>query len=205
MNHFIDTRDAALLLIDHQSGLFQLVKDVDLRQLRANVVALAEAAKILSLPVITTASVPESPNGPLIDEVGALPGALFVPRQGEINAWDSPAFRKAVAATGKKTLIIAGILTSICVTFPALAALAEGYKVFAVIDASGDSSLLTSQVTMMRLAHAGVNVITTHAVIADLQKTFNRPEAAALLPIYGALNSNYTALIESHARHTRGA
>ena len=75
MHTFMDPAETALLLIDHQSGLFQTVKDIEIHQLRANVLALARAAKLLSLPVITTASVPEGPNGPLMPEI-----AQTVPR-----------------------------------------------------------------------------------------------------------------------------
>jgi len=77
----IDPKDAVMLLIDHQSGLFQVVKDIPLPQLRANVVALAKAAGILKLPVITTASVPQGPNGPLIPEIHELaPQASYIGR-----------------------------------------------------------------------------------------------------------------------------
>lgn len=107
----IDPNDTALLLIDHQSGLFQVVKDIDLPQLRANAIALAKAANLLQIPVITTASVPQGPNGPLIPEIhAAAPHATYVARKGQINAWDSQEFVDAVKATGKKTLVIAGTI-----------------------------------------------------------------------------------------------
>src|SRR5262245_21814818 len=79
-----------LLLLDHQAGLFQLVKDITVAELRANVVALARIATLLKVPVITTASVPDGPNGPLMPEIAEFaPHAVFVPRQGEVNAWDN--------------------------------------------------------------------------------------------------------------------
>jgi nicotinamidase-related amidase len=91
--------------------------------------------------VITTASVPQGPNGPLIPEIHAnAPHAQYVARKGEINAWDNPEFVAAVNATGRKTLIIAGTITSVCMAFPSISAVADGYKVFAVIDASGTYS-----------------------------------------------------------------
>ncbi|WP_412549985.1 isochorismatase family protein [Sinorhizobium medicae] len=133
--------DAAMLLIDHQSGLFQTVGDMPMPTLRNHAAALAKMATLCNMPVITTASVPQGPNGPLIPEIHEnAPHAKYLARRGEINAWDNPDFVAAVKETGRKTLIIAGTITSVCMAFPAIAAVQEGYKVFAVIDASGTYS-----------------------------------------------------------------
>src|SRR4029453_13107429 len=94
---------------------------------------------LAKIPTFTTASVPDGPNGPLIPEIHqANPDAKYIPRTGQINAWDNPAWVTAIEKTGRKTLIIAGTLTSVCMAFPTLSALAAGYKVFCVIDASGN-------------------------------------------------------------------
>ena len=96
--------DSALLLLDHQSGLFQTVKDITVAELRANVMALSRIATLLKLPVIKTASVPDGPNGPVMPEIAELaPHAVYVPRHGEVNAWDNDLFVKAVRDTGKDT------------------------------------------------------------------------------------------------------
>jgi nicotinamidase-related amidase len=98
----MDPADTLMLLLDHQTGLFQVVKDIPVAQLRANVTALAKLATLLKLPVITTASVPDGPNGPLMPEhQEAAPHAQYIPRHGEVNAWDNEAFVKAVRDTGK--------------------------------------------------------------------------------------------------------
>jgi nicotinamidase-related amidase len=103
-----DPDDAVMLLIDHQSGLFQTVKDMEVTVLRANVVTLAKVATLAKIPVITTASVPQGPNGPLIPEIHKYaPHAKYVARRGQINVWDNPDFVKAVEETKRKTLIIA--------------------------------------------------------------------------------------------------
>jgi hypothetical protein len=108
-----------------------------------------KAAKLMKIPIITTASVPNGPNGPLMPEIHQnAPDATYVPRKGEISAWDNEDFVKTVRKTGRKTLIIAGVWTSVCVTFPALQAKAEGYKVYAVMDASGDPSEMASRITL---------------------------------------------------------
>ena len=117
----LDASDTAILLLDHQTGLFQTVKDISIAELRANTTMLAKLATLLKIPVITTASEPNGPNGPLMPEIHQLaPHAVYVPRKGEVNAWDNEDFVKAVRATGKKTLIMAGVWTSVCVMFPAL-------------------------------------------------------------------------------------
>src|SRR5918912_2475335 len=135
----LDPSDTAFLLLDHQSGLFQTVKDIPVAELRSNVVMLAKLATLMKIPVITTASEPNGTNGPLMPEIHQYaPHAVYVARKGEVNAWDNEDFVKAVRATGKKTLIMAGVWTSVCVMFPALDAKAAGFKVYAVIDASGD-------------------------------------------------------------------
>src|SRR6187431_2841066 len=110
----IDPDNVTMLLIDHQSGLFQTVKDMPMTELRANVTTLAKIATLAKIPVITTASVPQGPNGPLIPEVHKYaPHAQYVARKGEINAWDNPDFVAVVKATGRKQLIIAGTITSV--------------------------------------------------------------------------------------------
>jgi nicotinamidase-related amidase len=153
----INVDDTVLLLLDHQDGLFLTVKDITVAELRANVIALARIATLLKMPVITTASVPDGPNGPLMPEIAEFaPHARYVPRQGEVNAWDNEAYVKAVRETGKKTLIMAGVWTGVCVMFPALDAKAAGFNVYAVMDASGDPTEFVSRTTLARFIQAGV-------------------------------------------------
>ncbi|MCX4243813.1 isochorismatase family protein [Paraliomyxa miuraensis] len=197
----IDPRDAAMLLIDHQSGLFQTVGDMPLPFLRANAAALATAATLARIPVITTASVPQGPNGPLIPEIHHnAPHAKYVPRRGEINAWDNPDFVAAVKATGKGTLIIAGTWTSVCLAFPAISAVHDGYQVFAVIDASGTYSKMAQEITLERVMHAGVVPVDTASVLSELQQTWNRPDAAQWAELYAEVVPSYRLLLESHAK-----
>src|SRR5258707_7732491 len=197
----INVDDAALLLLDHQTGLFQTVKDISVAELRANVIALARIATLLNIPVITTASVPDGPNGPLMPEIAEhAPHAIYVPRQGEVNAWDSEAYVKAVRETGKKTLIIAGVWTSVCVMFPALDAKAAGLKVYAVMDASGDPSEMASRTTLARFTQAGVIPTSANAVICEVHRTWNRPDAAQLAELYTMVSPNYQAVMESYRK-----
>ncbi|WP_440466539.1 hydrolase [Pseudomonas sp. YH-1] len=197
----IDPDDTAMLLIDHQSGLFQTVKDMPMTELRNNAITLARIATLAKIPVITTASVPQGPNGPLIPEIHeAAPHAQYLARKGEINAWDNPEFVAAVAATGRKTLVIAGTITSVCMAFPAIAAVNAGYKVFAVIDASGTYSKAAQEITLARVVQAGVVPMDTAAVASEIQRTWNRPDAAQWAEAYSLIFPHYRLLIESYTK-----
>lgn len=197
----IDPNDAVILLLDHQNGLFQTVKDVPVADLRTNTVILAKLAKLAKVPLITTASVPDGPNGPLMHEIkDVAPDAIYVPRKGEISAWDNEDFVRTVKSTGRKTLIIAGVWTSVCVAFPALQAKAEGYKVYFVTDASGDPSPMASQTTIARLAQAGIVPMSTNAVFCEVQRTWNRPDAMQYAELYAMYAPNYQAVMESYSR-----
>src|ERR1041385_3071492 len=111
--------NAALLLIDHQVGLFTGVRDIPVAELKHNVVALAKAVKVLGVPLIVTATSPEM-WGPTIPElVEALPGISIINRT-TVNAFDEPRFAKAVEATGRKKLVIAGVSTEVCLALPAI-------------------------------------------------------------------------------------
>ena len=197
----INPDDAAMLLIDHQSGLFQTVKDMPMTELRANATTLAKIATLAKIPVITTASVPQGPNGPIIPEIHQYaPHAQYVPRKGEINAWDNPEFVAAVKATGRKQLIIAGTITSVCMAFPSIAAVHAGYQVFAVIDASGTYSKMAQEITLARVVQAGVVPMDTAAVCSEVQKTWNREDALQWAEAYSAVFPPYQLLIESYAK-----
>lgn len=198
----IDPDDAVLLLIDHQSGLFQLVKDMDVPTLRNNVIALAKAARLTKTPTFTTASVPDGPNGPLIPEIHeANPDAVYIPRTGQINAWDNPKWVEAIENTCRRTLIIAGTLTSVCMAFPTISAVEAGYKVFDVIDASGNFSAMATDVTIARVVQAGAVPTDTFATIGELMGTWNRADAMEFAAIMqDHIVPHYRLLFESYAK-----
>lgn len=198
----IDPDDAVLLLIDHQSGLFQLVKDMDMTTLRQNVIALAKVSRLTKTPTFTTASVPDGPNGPLMPEIHQInPEAVYIPRTGQINAWDNPKWVEAIERTGRKTLLIAGTLTSVCMSFPTLSALAAGYKVFCIIDASGNFSSMATDITLARVTQAGAHPTDTFAVLGELMGTWNRPDAVEFGEIMADhLVPHYRLLFESYAK-----
>lgn len=197
----IDPSDVAMLLIDHQSSLFQLVEDMPARVLRENVTALAKAASLAKIPVITSASVPQGPNGPLIPEVHKFaPHATYIPRRGELSAWDSAEFVAAVKATGKKQLIVAGTLTNVCMAFPAIQAAYDGYQVFAVLDASGASSRMAYEITLARIVQAGVVPIDTGGAVAELEATLNRDDVQEWNMATAHIYPKYVLLYEAYMK-----
>ena len=122
-----------------------------------------------------------------------------------MNAWDNEDFVRTVRATGRKTLFIAGVWTSVCLMFPALDAKAAGFKVYAVIDASGDPSELASRTTLARFVQSGVIPTSTNAVLSEAHRTWNRPEAPELAKLYALVAPNYAAVIESYQKAQEAA
>jgi nicotinamidase-related amidase len=183
--------NATLLLIDHQVGLFTGVRDIPVAELKHNVVALAKAAKVLGVPIIVTATSPEM-WGPTIPELTeALPGIPIINRT-TVNAFDEPRFAKAVEATGRKKLIIAGVSTEVCLALPAIHAAGTGYDAYGVIDASGTFSETKRITGLMRMVQAGVIVVDYSTVAVEMLKDNASPKAG---PLYGALDMPFAVLV----------
>ncbi|MED1914956.1 isochorismate family cysteine hydrolase YcaC [Bacillus thuringiensis] len=195
----ISQNDAAVLLIDHQTGLISgLVRDYGVDEFKNNVLALAKTAKFFNLPVILTTSFESGPNGPLIRELVELfPDAPKIARPGQINAWDNEDFVKAIQATGKKQLIIAGVVTDVCVSFPALSALRAGYEAFVVTDASGTFSKQVAEASLMRMAHAGVQLMNWFSVACELQRDW-RNDVEGFGALLASNLPGYQNVIESY-------
>lgn len=194
----LDKNNAAVLLVDHQSGLFSLVRDIDPDTFRNNVLALADLAKYFKLPTILTTSFEDGPNGPLMMELKeTFPGAPYIARPGQINAWDNEEFVKAVKATGKKQLIIAGIVTEVCVAFPALSALEEGFEVFVVTDASGTFNEVTRHSAWDRMSAAGAQLMTWFGVACELHRDW-RNDVEGLGTLFAKHIPDYRNLINSY-------
>ncbi|OWJ92571.1 hydrolase [Pseudomonas sp. A46] len=196
----LDKNDAAVLLVDHQAGLLSLVRDFTPDEFKNNVLALADIAKFFNLPTILTTSFESGPNGPLVPELKAMfPDAPYIARPGNINAWDNEDFVKAVKATGKKQLIIAGVVTDVCVAFPTLSALAEGYDVFVVTDASGTFNPVVRDAALNRMSQAGAQLMNWFAVGCELHRDWrNDIEGfggllAGHLPAYANLMQSFSS------------
>ncbi len=198
----LDKDNAAVLLVDHQTGLLSLVRDIDPDKFKNNVLALAAAAKYFNLPTILTTSFEEGPNGPLVPELKEMfPDAPYIARPGQINAWDNEDFVKAVKATGKKQLIIAGVVTEVCVAFPTLSALEEDFEVFVVTDASGTFNALTRDSALNRVSQAGAQLTTWFGAACELHRDW-RNDIEGLGALFGKHIPDYSNLIQSYIKNT---
>lgn len=192
--------DAVVLLVDHQSGLISLVQDFSPGEFKNNVLALAAIAKYYKLPTVLTTSFEDGPNGPIVPELKEMfPDASFIPRPGQINAWDNEDFVEAIRKTGRRQLIIAGVVTDVCVAFPTLSALEAGYDVFVVTDASGTFNRAVREAAWTRMAHAGAQLMNWFSVACELHRDW-RNDVEGLgnllsnhIPAYRNLITSYTA------------
>ena len=196
----ISRDEAAVLFVDHQCGLLALVQDYSPSEFKNSVLALADMARYFKLPTILTTSFEEGPNGPIVPELKEMfPDAPFIARPGQINAWDNEDFVKAVEATGRKQLNIAGIVTEVCVAFPALSAVEAGYEVFVVTDASGTFDAASREAAWLRMSAAGVQLLNWFAASAELHRDWrNDVEGYGKLlvdhtPIYKGLMTAFRA------------
>ena len=199
----LDKDNAAVLLVDHQTGLLSLVRDIDPDKFKNNVLALAAAAKYFNLPTILTTSFEQGPNGPLVPELKEMfPEAPYIARPGQINAWDNEDFVKAIKATGKKQLIIAGVVTEVCVAFPALSALAEDFEVFVITDASGTFNALTRDSAWDRMSNAGAQLMTWFGMACELHRDW-RNDIEGLGALFSNHIPDYRNLMNSYKQNTQ--
>lgn len=198
----LDKDNAAVLLVDHQTGLLSLVRDIEPDRFKNNVLALADLAKYFGLPTILTTSFEDGPNGPLVPELKEMfPDAPYIARPGQINAWDNEDFVNAVKATGKKQLIIAGVVTEVCVAFPALSALEEEFDVFVMTDASGTFNELTRNAAWDRMSSAGAQLVTWFAVAGELHRDW-RNDIKGLGTLFANHIPDYRNLMNSYSTFT---
>jgi len=194
----LDKDKACVLLVDHQAGLMSLVQDFGPDEFKNNVLALADLAKFFNLPTILTTSFEQGPNGPLVPELKEMfPDAPYIARPGQINAWDNADFVAAVKKTGRKQLIIAGIVTDVCVAFPALSAMEEGFEVFVATDASGTFNKSVRDAAWSRMTQNGAQLMNWFSIACELHRDW-RNDIEGLgsllsnpLPAYKNLMTSY--------------
>ena len=183
--------NALLLVVDHQIGLYSGVRDIDILQLKHNIVGLTRAMLALKVPIVVTTTT-ENMWGPLIPELAdVLPGVQRIERT-TVNAWDEKRVVDAVKATGRKNLIVTGISTDVCLAFPAMSAMADGFQSYAVIDASGGFSQTQVDMGILRMQNAGVIPVCYSNVAIEILADNAAPEAEA---VYAALGIPFSTLV----------
>lgn len=170
--------NAALLLIDYQLGTLQLAKTTPADEAVRNALILAKAAKVLDMPIILTASQEDHVQGPTHDAFRRVAPEAYenrILRAGVIDAWRDPNFRQAVERTGRRQIIMAAITTDICLVFPAISAVEEGFEVQAVMDASSSPFEINESISRHRLDRAGVLMTVTNTITAELVGNWATP------------------------------
>ena len=168
--------ECALLLVDLQAGLGFGMESTPRQTLLNNSVALARTAVAFQVPVVATTSASKVYSGPLFPQVAAaLPGVASIERR-NMNAWEDDKARSAVIATGRKRLLVAGLLTEACVSFPALSALQEGFEVYVVADTCGGLTPASHELALRRLEQAGVKLTSWIQVLLEFQRDWTRHE-----------------------------
>ncbi len=179
------TRDnCALAFIDHQPQMTFGVSSIERQLLVNNVLMLAKGAALFHVPTILTTVETASFSGYMWPELlDVFPGQEPIERTG-MNSWDSPAFREAVRATGKQNILLSGLWTEVCITWPALHMIQEGYNVFVVEDACGGTSVTAHRAAMDRMIQAGAVPVTTVQTVLEFQRDWaNREHYDPLMEI----------------------
>jgi nicotinamidase-related amidase len=188
----LTSENAALILIDHQVGLMTGVRDYSIAELKHNVLGLANAAKVLKLPIVVTTTARDSMWGPTFPElIEALPGIQIIDRS-TVNAFDDPRVARAIEATGRKKLIFAGLSLEVCAAFPAITAVGKGLDAYVAVDACGTFSDTKHQVGLLRMMQAGVILSDYATLMIEVLKDNGRPEAGV---VYGAIEMDWAKLV----------
>jgi nicotinamidase-related amidase len=164
----------ALLLIDQQAGLAFGVESIDRQVLLNNVIALAKTAHAFEVPVVISTSASKVYSGPVLPAIASvLPGNPIIERR-NMNLWEDAAARAAVIATGRRTLLVSGLLTEACVSFPVLSALAENFEVFVVGDTCGGLTPMSHELALRRMQAAGAHLTSWIQVLLEFQRDWTR-------------------------------
>lgn len=183
--------NAALIIIDHQIGLYTGVRDIPILELKHNIVGLVKAAQIFDIPIIVTTT-SESMWGPMISELQEVLKKTSVIQRTTVNAWDDQNVRNAIEKTNRKKLIMTGITTDVCLAFPAITAVGKSYDVYAVVDASGAFTIKQGELGVSRMLQAGVKVVGYSNVIVEILKDNADPRA---IEVYSCLDMPFASLV----------
>jgi nicotinamidase-related amidase len=166
----------ALLLVDQQAGLAFGVGSSDRQMLLSNAIALARTAVAFGIPIVASTSASKVYSGPLLPAIqAALPGVKSIERR-NMNVWEDEAARSAVLNTQRRRLLVCGLLTEACVTFPVLSALAEGLEVFVVADTCGGITAASHELALRRMEAAGARMTSWIQVLLEFQRDWTRHE-----------------------------
>ncbi|MER6526198.1 hydrolase [Streptomyces sp. NPDC001508] len=168
--------NCAVLFVDHQPQMFFGTGSGDRTAIINSTLGLARTAKTFDVPVVLSTVAAESFSGPILPQLAdVFPGQKIIDRT-SMNAWEDEAFVEAVKATGREKLVIAGLWTEVCVVLPVLSAIAQGYEVYVVTDASGGVTPQAHEHAVQRMVQGGAVPVTWVQVLLELQRDWARTE-----------------------------
>ena len=178
-DHLLTAQNAALVVIDYQPSQVQAVTSIDRDLLVDTIVSVARLARTFELPVVLSTVNVANGQGPTVPELRAVLADSTEIDRTQINAWEDLEFRRAVQATGRKKLIMAALWTEMCLVFPALDAMRDGFDVYPVVDAVGGTSAEAHRAGLDRIVQAGAQPIGWVALAGELQRDWARTETVA--------------------------
>jgi nicotinamidase-related amidase len=178
-DHLLTSQNSALVVIDYQPSQVGTVSSIDHKQLADNIVSVARLAKTFNLPVVLSTINVANGQGPTIPELRAVLADGPEIDRTEINSWENKEFRDAVAATGRKKLIMTALWTEVCLAFPTLDALREGFEVYPVVDAVGGTSVEAHRAGLERIVQAGAQPVGWVSLACELQRDWARTDTVA--------------------------
>jgi nicotinamidase-related amidase len=179
-DHLITPENAALLVIDYQPSQVASIRSMDSQLLLKNVVSTAKTAKAFGLPIVhSTINVASGRGKPTVPELAAVLEDNVPIDRTSINSWEDADFVAAVRSTGRRKLIICALWTEVCMAFPALDALREGFEVYPVVDAIGGTSIEAHRAGLERVIRAGAQPISWVSLACELQRDWARLETVA--------------------------
>ncbi|MCU7933211.1 MAG: isochorismatase family protein [Candidatus Thiodiazotropha sp. (ex Codakia rugifera)] len=186
MKNIFSGKNATMLLIDHQVGTMGWVGSAELSTIEINTIVLAKAAKAIGMPLILTSSQEDQAQGLLFDELQKVAPdeyAKRIQRAGKVDCMMDKDFAAAVEEIGRKKLIMAGITTDVCIVYPAITAVENGYEVQVVVDACGSPTAIADQMALQRMEKAGVILTTTNQLMAELAQDWSSEDGGKLIGI----------------------
>jgi len=179
-DHLLTPQNSAIIIIDVQPIQVTSVASMDRREMVQNIVAVARTAKMFRAPVVvSTVNVKTGKNQPMIPQLIEALGPIEPYDRTTVNAWEDTEFNAAVKATSRKKLIMIALWTEVCLAFPTLDALREGYEVYPVVDAVGGTSGVAHRAALDRMTQAGARPISWVQLLCEYQRDWNRTDTAA--------------------------
>ena len=177
MKNKFTVENSAILLIDHQQGTIKLARNLPREEIIQNTRALARTAVETGIPLVLTSSMETNFQGLLLEDLLAIAPEQYekrIKRPGIVDCWEYEEYKKAVEATGKKKLIMAGLTNDVCTVYPAISAVEDGYEVQVVVDAGGSPTMLADETSTRRMERHGVTLTSTNQIMAELAVSWSQ-------------------------------